>query len=47
LSFDDALQLIMMSVCTGFGLELAKEFAHDFISKIRIMIKKVKGHSDK
>ncbi len=41
------LQLVMVSVCTGFRLELAKEFVHDFISKVRAIVKKVNLHRHK
>ena len=36
--FDEALQLILLSVCTGFGLEVAKELVHtlkDWIGNFR------------
>ena len=42
MSFEDALQLIMVSVCTGFGLELAKEMVHALVSKLRKIPEQVK-----
>jgi hypothetical protein len=35
LDFGDALSLIMVSVCTGFGLELAKELVHALIGRVK------------
>jgi hypothetical protein len=41
MDFGEALQLIMVSVCTGFGLELAKELVHLLIEKFGSFRRKV------
>jgi hypothetical protein len=41
-TFTDALQLILLSVCTGCGLELSKELMHtlkDWVSNFRKKVK--------
>lgn len=41
LGFYEALQLILVSVCTGFGLEIAKELVRGLVAWIHGVRKKV------
>lgn len=40
MTFADALQIVFVSVCTGFGLEIAKELVHAVTEKVKALRKR-------